>query len=173
MRALHIAKSSQILPLSKDLNYIIQGKENIMSTMKATSAKSVSAEYYGQYPEKTIDVNSTNEAAADRRKDQDLLGKSLKWFSIVSWAITYVIFLIVDEGNKIAGNFLSTTATHNYRFSGITEHLLFGLLVIGLIISGTGIIINFKRARRKSEKLRFSLVLPGLISLTGLIFFSI
>ncbi len=144
-----------------------------MSTMKATSAKSVSTEYYGEYPEKTIDVNSPNDATVDRRKGQDILGRSLKWFTVLSWAITYVIFLIVDEGNKIAGNFLSTTATHNYRFSVVTEHLLLGLLTVGLIISGTGLVINFKRARRKSEKLKLSLVLPGLISLTGLIFFTI
>lgn len=39
-----------------------------MSTMKATSAKSVSTEYYGEYPEKTIDVNSPNDATVDRRK---------------------------------------------------------------------------------------------------------
>ena len=144
-----------------------------MSTMKATSAKSVSSEYYGQYPENTINIGSTNENTADRRKEKDKFAKSLKWLSILSWVLTYVIFLIVDEGNKIAGNFLSTTATHNYRFSGSTENILICLLFIGLIVSGTGLVINIKRFRRKSDKLRLSLLVPGLISLTGLIFFTI
>lgn len=103
----------------------------------------------------------------DRREGPDVLIKVLDWLSITGW-ILMLISLIMYEFAKpgydnVYSRFKSAPPLTTIWDRGLLTYI-FMLLNISFVISITGIIINFRRHRRKNDEYRLSLIILSFVS---------
>ena len=96
----------------------------------------------------------------DRRKQKgdDLWGKTLRWLGVASWVLMFT-FLAFTE--KISG-------TEGASSSSI---YIFLLMILGLMVSIGGFLIIQKRNRRYSDEYTYSVLVLGLVSICGIVFY--
>lgn len=105
----------------------------------------------------------------ERRRGEDIWTKSLRVFAVVSWILIVVMMTIFDMAKPVEENFIdrflkvSRTSQWNTRMLDY----MFMLMVLGLVLSVTGLWINIKRNRRRNDHLRISLIIMGLVSVIG------
>ena len=115
---------------------------------------------------------------ADRRKGPDFILKLLSIFGLVGWSLMLIALILMDKARP---------ETEAYRLSrdlyeqvGVEYSIrrvwdaglvdtIFYMMIAGLAISVTGLIINARRRRRRTDSYRINLMLMGLISITGII----
>jgi uncharacterized membrane protein len=100
----------------------------------------------------------------DRRKQKgdDLWGKTLRWLGVASWVLMFT-FLAFTE--KISG-------TEGAATSGSSSSVyIFLLMILGLAVSICGFMIIQKRNRRYSDEYTYSVLVLGLVSTCGIIYY--
>lgn len=95
-----------------------------------------------------------------KRKGDDVWGKTLRWLGVASWVLMFT-FLAFTE--KIAGN-------EGTAVSSISTYI-FLLMILGLLISVAGFMIIQKRNRRHSDEFTYSVLVLGLVSFCGIIYY--
>jgi hypothetical protein len=111
----------------------------------------------------------------DRRKKPDVLSRSISYFVVAGWLIMLIALFFISEAKPQSQNFfdkLTTdepSTTWNLGMAGY----IFYLMILGFVAGTIGIFFNLKRRRRKSDEFRISLILITLISLLGIIFYTV
>ena len=104
----------------------------------------------------------------NRRFGSNAIIKVLSGISIFSWAVLVVIILFT-AGNPVS----SGIGVFLQKLKGadpVTMIKIYGVLMFTAFISFSGILVNLFRMKRRSDKLRFTLVISGILSVAGLIF---
>lgn len=109
----------------------------------------------------------------NRRKGPDFVINVINWISVVLWIIIAVVIVLLmfmkptSAGMQMSRPVLQSTSSKAMSSS------IFTLLVIQLIMSIAGLVFNFTRLKRKTDRLRISLVLSGLFAIIGIIIMSV
>ncbi|GAB4370567.1 MAG: hypothetical protein Kow0042_12870 [Calditrichia bacterium] len=109
----------------------------------------------------------------DRRKGPDLWTKSLRWLAVFGWLILFAALIIVGITKPETVTFFD----QKFQFykagteNPLLTRIIFYLMILGLLLSLMGVFINLKRLRRRDDEYRLSLILLGLISLSGIIIY--
>ena len=106
----------------------------------------------------------------DRRRRKDIWFKMISWFAMASWAIMFVALIIYQKARPENVTFFDRfyDVEKNANWNPDLAFVLFLTMIFGLIVSIIGLIINKKRARRKSDRISVSLVLMAIVSVMGI-----
>ncbi len=111
----------------------------------------------------------------ERRKHVDPLVKGLNIIVVISFAIMFL--MIVVALMPMTSGRIQFFRTYNlpagYDWNVQLLAYAYYLMIFQLILSVAGIIINWMRSKRKSDRFHFSLILFAVISLGGIIFFNL
>ncbi|MEZ4484079.1 MAG: hypothetical protein R2864_05615 [Syntrophotaleaceae bacterium] len=112
---------------------------------------------------------------ACRRKGPDLWTRSLRYLALVGWSLLIAALVILDRAKPQVETFFERV--YDIRLQqqwdmDLARYLL-GLMVLGLLLSVSGLVINGRRKRRRTDQWRLSLIFLGLISLTGIVLYYI
>ncbi len=107
----------------------------------------------------------------DRRKGADLWVKTLRGLGVFGWFVMFVALFIIDRARPEEENMFTKAANVSVRKTWNQEliHYLFYLFIFGLCISIIGIVINSRRHHRADDRIRYILIILGIISLFGII----
>jgi len=115
------------------------------------------------------------ERKVDKRRGPDFWVKSLTWLGMIGWFILVVSLGIVDRAKPQTKNFfgqrLGTEVKEELAWNENLTFIFLILMLSGLMISMGGLIINSTRMKRKDDEYRLSLILVGLFSIVGTIFY--
>jgi hypothetical protein len=109
----------------------------------------------------------------ERRKQPDWMVKGATILNVISWLLTISALLVID----IAAPNQSNMFTH---LMGTAERVVWDeffillayiILVLSLLSSFAAFTFHIMRKRRKTDKLRISIIIIGSINLIGFIFF--
>jgi hypothetical protein len=114
----------------------------------------------------------------DRRQGPDLWISVLRWMGVSGWLILFAAFVVADKAKPDRGTFIDMMY---FQQLGIPVNLrlewdpqlvtyIFYLMILGLCVSVTGLFINLKRHRRRSDSYRVQLFILGAISLSAIIY---
>ncbi len=109
----------------------------------------------------------------DRRRRKDIWFKMISWFAMASWAIMFVALILYQKARPDNVTFFDRfyDVKKNTDWNPDTAFVLFLTMILGLIVSVIGLIINKKRARRKSDRFSVSLILMAVVSVMGIILY--
>ena len=96
-----------------------------------------------------------------KRKGDDRWGAILRWLGVTSWLLMFS-FLAFTE--KISGAEAEATK------SSLSTYI-FLLMILGLMISVGGFLIIKKRNRRYADEHTYSVLVLGLVSFCGIIYY--
>lgn len=107
----------------------------------------------------------------ERRRGPDPLLRSLRWLGGLGWLSMMAALFFLDRAKPEIETFFDRWYNLSLRTSWNMELARFILycMIAGLLLSLAGLIINFKRHRRRGDEVRISLVLLGTLSLFGII----
>ena len=111
-----------------------------------------------------------------KRKGPDILMRSLTWLAVLGWFLMYVVLMVLNKAKpKSESSFdrINGAEVLIPPWNPVLIQYIFYLMIAGLCISIIGMILNIKRHRRKKDKYRMSLIVLGVISLLGIIFYLI
>lgn len=109
----------------------------------------------------------------NRRKGPDFIINMIKWISIVIWLIIGIVVILLMVSNPTSSGMQASRPTLQTTSSKAISSAMFSLLVIQLIMSVSGLVFNFTRLKRKTDRLRISLVLSGLFAIIGIVIMSV
>lgn len=109
----------------------------------------------------------------NRRKGPDFIINMIKWISIVIWLIIGIVVILLMVSNPTSAGMQMSRPTLQTTSSKAVSSAMFSLLVIQLIMSVSGLVFNFTRLKRKTDRLRISLVLSGLFAIIGIVIMSV
>jgi hypothetical protein len=96
-----------------------------------------------------------------KRKGDDKWSATLRWLGVTSWILMFS-FLAFTE--KISGAEAEAARTSLSTY-------IFLLMILGLIISACGFKIIQKRNRRFADEHTYSVLVLGLVSLCGIVYY--
>lgn len=114
--------------------------------------------------------------ARERRRKRDIWVKSLSWIAAVGWMVMLSALVVFERAKPHYEQFF-LSRDFRYRrdpnvfWDNTLVDILFLLMLAGIGISAVGLYINYKRNRRKTDRIRFSLVVLLLASLAGSIIY--
>jgi 4-oxalocrotonate tautomerase len=108
----------------------------------------------------------------NRRRGPDALVRLITIFSVCTWLVIVVVFALYGSSKPVR------SSSYFYRHAeatgrGIPIVIAKLLLVINLILCVWGIIANIMRNRRKSDRLRVSLVVSTIITFVAFVYFMV
>ncbi|HQO41129.1 MAG TPA: hypothetical protein PK986_11715 [Spirochaetota bacterium] len=109
----------------------------------------------------------------NRRKGPDFIINMIKWISIVIWIIIAIVVILLMVSNPTSAGMQMSRPALQTTSSKAVNSAIFLLLVIQLIMSVSGLVFNFTRLKRKTDRLRISLVLSGLFAILGIVIMSV
>ncbi len=111
----------------------------------------------------------------ERRDGPDGWSRSLKWFATIGWVLLIIALFLLAYAKPETETFFDRANNLSVRTSWNMQlaQLIYLLLCLGLLTSITGLLINFKRKRRRNEGIRDSLVVMALASLLGIVLYQI
>ena len=105
----------------------------------------------------------------DRRKrkgdDDDVWGRTLRWLGVASWILMFT-FLAITEKMSTGAEQIEAAAS-----STILSTIIFLLMILGLGVSISGFMLMQKRNRRNSDEFTYSVMVLGLVSFCGIIYY--
>ena len=113
---------------------------------------------------------------ANRRKQADWVVNAAAALSVVAWAGAFFVILVLDIAAPERDNFFSNVLGDGMiRTEWDATILPIGLvlLVFSFLCSVAAFMFNMMRMRRKTDKYRKSVIIMGLITLLGIIFYVI
>jgi uncharacterized oligopeptide transporter (OPT) family protein len=108
--------------------------------------------------------------SACRRKGPDLWSRSLRYLALAGWILLVSAFFILDKAKPKVETFFERVydiRLHQQWDMDLARYILW-LMVLGLVFSIVGLVINAKRNRRRTDQWRLSLIFLGIISLSGI-----
>lgn len=105
----------------------------------------------------------------NRRRGRDWMVKTVTWVSRAAWALVFIIFFVITCAKPAGDDFFSRL----FQITPDTEWAMGLLRLAAYMMSFTfllcvaGLIMNFRRNRRKTDRLNPSLILIGAMSLVG------
>ena len=108
--------------------------------------------------------------AKNKRVGPDTIMNLISGISILSWVVLGVIFIILLVGNPTSSAY---SAVRVGKAGGTwISSAIYALLVFLILLSITGVVFNLTRLKRKSDKIRLTPIISGILSIIGLIFLS-
>lgn len=108
----------------------------------------------------------------ERRVGPDTIMRIIEWIAIIIWVIfLFVFILLILLSPTNAGMQASRPGLRSSGQWVITTIYL--LLIIQLILGISGVVFNLTRLKRKTDKLRLTLVISIIASLAGLVVISL
>jgi len=104
----------------------------------------------------------------NRRIGPDTILNIITGISIISWIILAVIFLILAMSNPTSPG-LSAARAGLKSAGQWTTSAIYALLIFLVILSVSEIVFNMMRMKRKSDKMRLTPFISGILSVLGLI----
>ncbi|KAA3658881.1 MAG: hypothetical protein DWQ10_10225 [Calditrichaeota bacterium] len=111
----------------------------------------------------------TTNYGRNRRRGPDKLIKAIHWLAIFGW-INFIISLVLfDKAKPDFETFFDRLFHIEMRtyWNESLAFLSFSWFILCIILSITGLIINKKRHRRKTDEYRWNLIVLAIISLIG------
>lgn len=109
----------------------------------------------------------------ERRKGKDPLLKVISLLGAVSWLLMIPVFFLIDRARPQVETFIE-------RWQGVIVdptwnvaafRYAFFLMVIMLLLSGTGLLLSRLRNKRKDDSIRLNLVVVFCLSLLGVSYY--
>ena len=110
------------------------------------------------------------ETQPERRRGPDLWVKTLAWLAIAGWlAVLAALYLVGEARPEMATMFdhyfdLKLRSTWDLEKLGVIPYLM----LLGMLASFLGLVVNIRRSRRASDSWRLWLILPGFLCLIGI-----
>jgi len=108
----------------------------------------------------------------EKRIGPDTVMNMISGISVVSWITLCVIFLIIAVANPTSSA-LSASRPGLKGAGQWTTTVIYVLLIFLVFLSVSGVLFNVTRLKRKSDKLRISIIISGVFSVIGLVIMSI
>jgi len=107
----------------------------------------------------------------DRRQGQDTIVKAITFIVMLSFSLVFLIFilLLMPKTSDQIMFFRKYNLNPDMPWEESFLNYAFILLIIQLLISSTGIVLNIARAKRRNDKFHYSLLIYIIISLIGII----
>ncbi len=109
----------------------------------------------------------------DRRKGPDSVGKIIKYFAVVGWALLFWAIYLIEKARPKVESFLDKNYDIHLRDTWNLEVIryLFYLMILGLCLSIVGLYINNMRMKRRTDEYKLSIIFLGLISIGTIIYY--
>jgi hypothetical protein len=107
----------------------------------------------------------------DRRGGNDGLLRAIRWLAGLGWLALFGTLFFLDRAHPR----METLFDRYYHIALrpawdlALARYIFYLMVLGLVLSLTGLVLNLVRYRRRDDEIRLSLALIAIISLAGII----
>jgi hypothetical protein len=105
----------------------------------------------------------------NKRRGPDFVIKVINTISGVSWILIFLVFLFISMAKPKFQGFSRGMGTIQGSWDAALLNVVAGLLVLLIALSAVGIIFNFLRMKRKTDRIRATLVLSGVLALVGLL----
>ncbi|MFH0977426.1 MAG: hypothetical protein V1874_16730 [Spirochaetota bacterium] len=101
----------------------------------------------------------------NRRRGPDALTKAITIFAAISWALIFIVFLLITYGKpRMGGTFFAQAGDSTMtNYANIALGVVFFVCLVGLLI-------NMNRHKRKSDRFSKSLIFFGIGSIIWLIY---
>lgn len=111
----------------------------------------------------------------ERRKGRDSLLHILTALAVVGWSLILIAIFVIDQASPqdIEVLFSYVDTGRNAYVGNWDEQLLnivFYIMLLGMVLSGTGLYLNSKRNRRRNDNYYLSLIFLGIISTVGTLY---
>jgi hypothetical protein len=101
----------------------------------------------------------------NRRRGPDAIVKAISFLSGLSWLVILGIFITFSMAKPgIKTGAAMDTSVLRYAFY---------LMILQALLCGFGLAVNTSRLKRRSDKLNLSLIIFGVLSILGIIFYAI
>ena len=128
-------------------------------------------------------MSEREQSFRNRRKQADWVVNTAAVLSVLAWVVAFSVVLVLDIASEnvqmegLQAWLASGAATGGGSGSGWNIVLLrqigLILLVVSFLCSVAAFIFNMMRMRRKTDKYRKSVIIMGLITLVGIVFYVI
>ncbi len=109
----------------------------------------------------------------ERRKGPDIVVKTFHYFSTISMIVNIIILIVLSMAAPRRETMFDRFAGSTVSGGGENEGMMFLVLVflmIQLVISSFGLILNATRKHRKRDSYSFSLIFSLFVSIIGFLF---
>jgi len=111
----------------------------------------------------------------ERRKKSDWIIKMTTVLSALSWIVAFIVWIVLDRAVPEKENMFTSmfnVAVRDYWESSLLPIAL-ALLIVSLCLSIFAFVFNMLRMRRKTDKYRKSVIIIGVITIIGIVFYII
>jgi len=109
----------------------------------------------------------------ERRRQADWVVHGAAILSLIAWLVAFVVVLVVEFAAPTRYAITALGDTPDTVWNTALLPVAFGLLIASLIACVAAFIFNMMRMRRKTDKIRKSIVIIGAATVVGVIFFAI
>lgn len=109
----------------------------------------------------------------DRRRKTDWITRSIQIIGIAGWILAAGTLLFIDRAKPGTDDFFTTLFHGSVSYSWDEQLLRYSFFIfVGIfVLCLLGMIFNMLRHRRKSDKYNKSIIILGLMSFAGIIYF--
>ena len=111
----------------------------------------------------------------ERRKKSDWIIKMTTVLSALSWIVAFIVWIVLDRAVPEKENMFTSmfnVTVRDYWESSLLP-IAFVLLIVSLCLSIFAFVFNMLRMRRKTDKYRKSVIIIGVITIVGIVFYII
>jgi uncharacterized membrane protein len=112
------------------------------------------------------------EVMKERRRGPDAILKMINGISILLWVIIGIVFIIFAITNPTHSGLAASRPGLQVRPLW-ADSIIYGLLVIQVVLSIGGIIFNLTRLKRKTDRLKLTLVISLILGIFTMVIISI
>lgn len=111
----------------------------------------------------------------DRRRGPDIWLRSIQMIGMISWGLMLPLLYLIDRAKPEFETFFDKMFDIQVRSTWDLEVYKWAvyLMVILAVLSGTGLLINKSRKRRKEDYYRINLIIMLLLSVAGVLYYLI
>ena len=123
-------------------------------------------------------MNEREQSFKNRRRQADWVVNAAAALSVVAWFVAFLVLLVLDiVSDRQAMPGLNVMLGGDARTTNWNIPLMLRigliLLVVSFLCSVAAFMFNMMRMRRKTDKYRKSVIIMGLITLAGIVFYVI
>lgn len=112
-------------------------------------------------------------AFIERRKGPDIVVKAVWWMVGTGWVLIFIAFMFYIEARPKFETFIDRMVKAHIRNTwdfNVLQYAFF-VMLINIAICIIGFIMNMLRQKRKTDKISKSIVVLGIINLSGIIWY--
>ena len=121
-------------------------------------------------------MSEREKAFANRRRQSDWVVNAAAALSVIAWVVAFFVTLVLDLASPERDNFFTNFLGEGMVRTEWDPALLpigLVLLVVSFLCCIAAFMFNMMRMRRKTDKYRKSVIIMGLITLSGIVFYVI